>query len=113
MSPDAPQPQTRDVPVVWVGSEEVPVFQANAFIAQTGPFGEFFVTVGQLVPPAVFPGSEEEIRQQVEQITYVPAKTVCRLALNATRMRELKTALETALETYEKMPPELKGAEPK
>lgn len=89
------------VPVVWVGADEVPVFFANQFVAQVER-GEVFLTVGQLVPPAILPGPPEAFREQAERIQYVPVQTVARIALTPARLQDLIQVLEITKANHEK-----------
>ena len=92
-------------PLVRVGMEDVPILFANDFIIQFHG-NEFILTVGQLQPPPLF-GSEEERRQQISQIEFVPVKVVARLALTEQRMEQLVEALQSNLQKYrEQRPPE-------
>ncbi len=96
----AEEPPARiEIPVVWVGADEVPVFFANQFVAQVDR-GEVFLTIGQLVPPAII-GSGEEAREQAERIQYVPVKPVARIALTPTRLLELIEVLQITKANHE------------
>jgi len=85
-----------------VGAEELPVLFANQFVAQVGDTGEIFLTVGQVVPPAIIGQTEEERREQAENIQYVQVKPIARLAMTPEKLRELKTVLEITEVQYEK-----------
>jgi hypothetical protein len=98
-----PEPDELDgirVPVIWVGADELPVLLANQFVAQV-EHGEIFLTVGQLTPPAIMGATEEERRQQVENLSYVAVKPVARLAMTPSRLRELISVLDITLRNHE------------
>ncbi len=93
-------PSSVPVPIVWVGVDELPVFFANQFVAQVER-GEIFLTVGQLVPPAILGNTDEERRQQLESLSYVPIKPVARIAFTPDRLQELSSILEITKQNYE------------
>ncbi|SRR5712692_1221497 len=90
------------IPLVWVGSEEVPILFANAFIAQfvQPDQVEFVLTVGQLVPPALL-GSQEQIEAQAKAVSFVPVKTVARIGFTRQRVAELAQVLQTVLDNHD------------
>lgn len=58
------------VPVVWVGAEELPVQFVNQFVGVIGP-GEVFLNLGALMPPAIIGETDEERKAQAESIPFV------------------------------------------
>jgi hypothetical protein len=90
----------RDIPLVWVGLDELPVLFANQFLIQHWQ-DAFVVSVGQLVPPPVT-GTPEEQAEEIDQISYVPVKPVARLGFTRERVRELIIFLEASLEQYDR-----------
>jgi hypothetical protein len=101
------QPESKQIPVVWVGTDEVPVYFVNQFVTQVDK-GEVFVTFGQMVPPAILPGSPDQIREQVERLEYVAVRPVARLAFTPARLLELIQALEITKAGHEKQSEELR-----
>jgi hypothetical protein len=89
------------VPLVWVGAEELPVLFAKLFVAQVDR-GEVFLTVGQVLPPAIIGATEQERREAAEAVQFVPVKPVARIAFNPTRLRELISVLEITMHNHEK-----------
>jgi hypothetical protein len=91
------------VPVVWAGVEDVPIVYANNIIVQfdTSSPGGFIITVGQMTPPALI-GTPEEVREQAEQVSFVPVRAVARLALTRTKMQELIAVLQGNVEKYDR-----------
>jgi hypothetical protein len=91
------------IPVVWLGPEDVPIMLANAFISQFDPqtFDSLTLTVGQMTPPAIQGLTDEDRRQQIEQIAYVPIKPVVRLGLTPARALELIATLQSNLDQLE------------
>lgn len=94
------QPGQIDVPLVWVGAEELPVLYLNQFIAQVNR-GEIFLTLGQVVPPPIVGATEEERKAQAESIEFVPVKPVARLAFTPGRLQELIQILQITLDNHE------------
>ena len=91
------------VPVVWLGAEDVPILYVNAFVSQfdVQTLDSLIVTIGQLTPPAIMGMTDDERREQAEQIAYVPIKPVVRLGLTPARARELIATLEANLDHLE------------
>ncbi|HVP03378.1 MAG TPA: hypothetical protein VMT10_12480 [Solirubrobacteraceae bacterium] len=94
------EPDGVAVPIVWVGADDLPVYHANQFVAQVSN-GEVFLTVGEMVPPAIVGATVEERREQAEAIQYVPVKPVVRLAFSPTRLNELISILQITKENHE------------
>ncbi len=88
--------ESRKIPIVYLGAEDVPILYANNFVIQSHQ-GDFILTVGQLSPPILL-GSEEDRRQQVEQVSYVPVKVVARLSFTRARIEELISVLSVHVE---------------
>ncbi len=93
-------PDRIQVPVAWIGADEVPVLFANQFIAQIDR-GEIFLTVGQLVPPPIMGATEEERREMAENVQFVPVKPVARIAFTPGRLSELISILEITKRNHE------------
>jgi len=53
------------IPIAWVGVEEVPIFFANQVVCQFQQ-NEFILTFGQMSPPAILGATEEERAAQAE-----------------------------------------------
>jgi hypothetical protein len=92
-----------EVPVVWLGPEDIPIVYVNAMVSQfeLGTLDALIVTLGQMTPPAIVGASDEERREQLEQVAYVPIKPVARLGLTIARARELVATLEANLDQLE------------
>jgi hypothetical protein len=93
-------PPNIDVPLAWVGAEEVPVHLVNQFLCQFNQ-DEFILTVGQMVPPALIAPTAEERLEQAEQITYVPVRPLARLAFTRQRLVELVATLQANIDQYD------------
>lgn len=98
------------IPLTWIGVEELPIHLANQFVCQFEQ-QEFILTFGQMSPPALLGGTEEERAEQAEQIDFVPVRPLARLAFTETRLRELVAVLEANLRNYEQHQQELRGGE--
>lgn len=91
----------RDIPVAWIGAEDLPILFVNQFVTQVHE-DTFFVTIGQITPPALI-GTEEERIEQLEQIAYVPVKPVARLALTRADAQQLVSSLNVSLDAHEEV----------
>jgi hypothetical protein len=96
------------VPIVWVGVEEVPTQTSNQFLGQfTGP-DEFILTFGHLVPPALL-GTPEERLEQARQLSYIPIRVISRVGLTRSRVEELVGVLQETLRNFDRR--EQRGSE--
>ena len=91
----------KQVPLVWVGVDDLPVQFLNQFIGQADR-NEIYLTLGQLVPPALL-GSDESKRQQLEALDYVTVRPIVRLGFTPQRLEELIEVLEATKEIYEQL----------
>jgi hypothetical protein len=89
-----------DIPLAWVGAEELPIHLVNQFMCQFHQ-DEFILTLGQMVPPALIAPSPEERREQAEQVSYVPIKPLARLAFTRQRLVELVATLQANINQYD------------
>jgi hypothetical protein len=87
------------VPLAWIGAEDLPVHFANAFVGVVGP-GEIVLQVGSVVPPAIVGATQEERNASVGSIGYVQVKPVVRLALTPSRLDDLIKTLEDTRKNY-------------
>lgn len=99
-----------DIPLAWVGVEEMPIYFANQVVCQFEQ-NEFILTFGQMSPPAILAGTEEERLEQAEQIPYVPVKPLARLGFTEMRIRELIAVLEANLRNYEAHQQQIRGGD--
>lgn len=101
VAPDEEAPEgQRQVPLVWVGVDDLPVQFVNQFVAVVQP-NEVFLTIGTLTPPAIMGDSIEERREQAESIQFVQVKPVARIAFTPERLQELIGILNQTLQNYE------------
>ena len=99
----------RAIPTTWIGAEDLPVLFVNTFVGQIQPQeGAFYLTLGQVLPPALI-GTPQEQAEQLEQIAYVPIKPVARLALTRSRVEELVAILQTNLDQYDQIVRQMRG----
>ena len=87
------------VPVVFIGAEDTPVHYANQFVVAHQQ-DEFILTVGQVTPPLLL-GTEAEQREQAQQLSFVPVKTVARFAFTRSRLVELISILQENLKRFD------------
>jgi hypothetical protein len=95
-------PQAVEVPLSWIGAEDLPVHFANAFAGVVGPNAIFFY-IGSVVPPSITGATEEERQAQVSSLTYVPIKPVVRIALAPAGLDELISSLEETRKNYQNL----------
>lgn len=103
MSPVDDIPEGIAVPVAWLGVEEVPILLATAFVSQFDgqTLDSLTLTVGQVTMPAIMGTTDEERKEQLEQVAFVPIKPIARLGLTPARARELIATLEANLDQLE------------
>ena len=85
-----------NIPLVWTEASEQTVMLANQFLGQHQPPGEFILSFGQVAPPIIL-GTDQEKMEQAQNLPFVPVKTVCRIAMNETRLRELQQVIDATL----------------
>ena len=90
----------KQVPIVVIGLDEEPILFSNQFYIQHHQT-EFILTFCQIQPPLLV-GTTEQIQQQAEHVTSVPAKAVARIGLTSQRMMELVRVLQENLQKYER-----------
>jgi hypothetical protein len=96
------------VPVVWVGADDLPVHHANQFVGVVAP-GEVFLTMGTLIPPAILGETEDERRAMAEKVQFVPIQPIARIGLTPDGLKALMAILEQTLANYEKQPQQRQG----
>ncbi len=88
---DGAQEKGKIVPLVW--SEAGPPVVANHVIAQYDG-NLVYVTFGQANPPIILGDTEEERKQQLDQIQSVTVSPVIRIAMTPTTFRAIAEALQ-------------------
>ncbi len=91
----------RNVPVAWIGAEDLSILFVNQFVGQVHE-DTFFLTVGQMTPPALI-GTLQERADQLEEIAYVPVKPIARLALTRADVQQLVSTLNANLDQHEEL----------
>ncbi len=89
-----------DIPLAWIGAEELPIHLVNQFVCQFNQ-DEFILTLGQMTPPALIAPTPEERLDQAEQISYVPIKPLARLGFTRQRLVELVATLQANIAQYD------------
>ncbi len=97
-----------EMPLAWVGLEELPVAFANQFLTQFQP-GEFVLSIGQVTPPALL-GTPEQIAEQAADVTYVPVRPIVRVGFTRARMQELIAVLQANLDNHDRA---MQGMDPR
>lgn len=90
------QPRT-EIPISWIGYDDVPVVYANQILLQYQPEGGFVIGIGQSTPPALV-GSPESMQAQLDDIEFIPVRTLLRAALTEQKMRELIAVFQAGLD---------------
>jgi hypothetical protein len=85
------------VPLVWVGLDDVEILYANQFIGQLDDRCEAVLSIGQVMPPPVL-GTPEEQREQAKNIPFVQVRTIGRVSLTRARIEELMNVLQQTLD---------------
>jgi hypothetical protein len=98
----AEPPQQIDIPLAWVGYDEVPIVYANQFLIQFQPDQGFVMGVGQATAPPLI-GPPEQVAEQVAEIEFVPVRTLTRVAFTESKLRELIAALEANLRNFDQI----------
>jgi hypothetical protein len=98
---DDETPGAIQLPLLWVGADELPVLAANQFIGQID-HDNIFLTLGTATPPLLFAENEEQLRTQAQSISYVPVRPVVRLAVTRSRLEELIQVLKTTADNYDR-----------
>lgn len=96
------RPPDIDIPLAWIGAEELPIHLVNQFLCQFNQ-DEFILTIGQMAPPALIASTPEERLEQAEQISYVPVKPLARLTFTRQRLVELVATLEANIAQYDEL----------
>lgn len=100
-----------EIPLTWIGAEDLPVLFVNKIVGQVEPEEHvFYLTIGQALPPALIGTPEEKLRQ-LQGIAYVPIKPIARLAFTRKKLEELIAILQTNLDQYEEMIRRMEGGE--
>src|SRR6266508_1594361 len=90
-----------EVPLTWIGVEDIPALAANQMLVQFTAENEFTLTFGQVAPPILL-GDEEQRRQQLRMVTFAAVKPVARLGLTRQRIEELIKVLTENLENHDR-----------
>jgi hypothetical protein len=88
------------LPVVWVGVDELPVHHVNQLVGTVSP-QEVFLTLGTLVPPAIMADTPEERRAQAQGIGFVQIRPVVRVGITEQALRDFIGILEQTLKNFE------------
>lgn len=87
----------RQLPVTWVGAEELPVVFVNQILAQVDDRADVILSFGQVTPPATV-GTPEEQAAQLDRMAYLPVKPIARFTMSRARVFELVQVLTQLLE---------------
>jgi hypothetical protein len=88
------------VPLAWVGLDELPVVVSNQALIQHNAEDEFVLAFGHASPPPLV-GSDEEKLEQLRQISFVPVRVIARFGLTRRRVEELIDILQENLRRYD------------
>ena len=88
------------LPLSWIGMEELPIIFANQFLGVIDDRAEAIISFGQANPPVAI-GTPEEMRKQLERLAYIPVKPVARISLSRERMLQLIDVLSQTVKNQE------------
>ncbi len=91
----------KHIPVVYKGLDETPIIFANQFLLQEPQTGEFVLSFAQFAPPILLPGTDEEMKAQLDRIQFATITALGRYGLTETRLRELVKLLSDYLKNYD------------
>ena len=92
--PDGQQQQLLiQVPLTWVGADEVPIQFVNQVLGQLDDAGDLILSFGQATPPAIM-GNHEAQRQQAQRIAYVPVRPIARFSMSRARLNQVMKTLQ-------------------
>jgi hypothetical protein len=94
------EPEQLQIPVLWVGLDELPVMMANQLISQVGG-DEITLAFGMITPPVLL-GSPEEQHAQAGRIGYIPVRPVARLGFTRQRLGEFIKVLSDTADNYDR-----------
>jgi len=80
-------PEPIQLPLVWVATEDQVIQLGNQFLMQFDQ-ETFFLSVGQVSPPA-FLGTVEERYEQAKALAFVPVKTLGRYSMTRGNVEQL------------------------
>lgn len=89
--PEPKGPDVLQVPLVWIGIDEAPISLLNQFLVQKQD-EEYIITLGSVAPPVLL-GSEEERREQISRVRFVPVRVLGRFGMTDQRMHEFLKVL--------------------
>jgi hypothetical protein len=99
---DGGEIESLQLPLAWVGLDELAAPFANVFIVQVNDEDIIF-TAGLASPPAFGDDTTPEQRKEMlEQMGAVVARPVVRLALNRKRLDDLKAAVDGGIAIWER-----------
>ena len=90
------------IPIVWAGTEDVPIVFVNQILGQVGLQDEVVLSFGQMTPPPLL-GEPEQQREQAEEIAFVSVKPVARVALTKAGLDDLIRVLQATRDNYQKV----------
>ncbi len=82
----AQDPGRVEVPLAFLGADEIPIQLCNHVVVQVQSEEEFIVTLGQVAPPILFGTMEEQI-EQARGVGYIPVKVVARVSMTRHQLR--------------------------
>lgn len=89
----------REVPLVWVGLEDMPVRTANNYISQVIE-DLFVVTFGFTNAPLILPGTPDEVAEQVAAVSVVTVTPVVRVAMTEGQLEKVIAGFQDNLKRF-------------
>jgi hypothetical protein len=91
-----------ELPLVWVGIEELPIQMVSQMMVQVQAKDEIILTLGQTSPPILI-GTPEQQAAAASRIPFIPVRALVRSSLTSNRVREVIKALTDLLEKHDEL----------
>jgi hypothetical protein len=92
------QATAKEIPLVWVGLEEIPVRTVTSVVSQIAD-DQFFVSFGCINHP-ILVGSQAAVRARLDSIESVSITPVARIAMTEEKMEQVIKALQSNLRKH-------------
>ena len=90
---------SRQVPLVWVGLEELPIQFASSLVVQLSGPNELVVTIGQAAPPMTT-GTPEQQVEQLNRVQFIQGRPLVRLSVTPERAADFIRVLQEGLDNH-------------
>ncbi|MER5918142.1 hypothetical protein ABT124_49885 [Streptomyces sp. NPDC001982] len=87
------------VPLLWVGLDDQPLLSTNQVLTQVDS-DHVYLAFGTATPPVLM-GQDAEVRDQAMKLSYVPVRSVARLAISRRHLGELIEVLQRTADKFD------------